>query len=325
VTTRRTFVSALAATAAICAPRLPAQPARTPHVGIVHPARVEDSAVYRILLRGLANLGYIDGQTIKLSLRSAEGNPDAVRALIDELLRQNVDALIVVGPSAVKEAVEATRNVAIIAIDLESDPVRNGWMQSLARPGGNVTGFFLDLTGTGAKWVQLLREAAPRVREIALVWDTSSGEAQLAATRAAAIGMGATVSTIAIDNWVKFEAAFGAAARARTQAFVILSSPVAFQYSSRVAQFMAQNHLPGISPFRPFAVAGGLMSYGPDLDLFFERTAYMLDKVLRGAKPAELAVEQPLKYALVVNQKTARVLGLALPRALLLRADEVIQ
>ena len=133
------------------------------------------------------------------------------------------------------------------------------------------------------------------------------------------------MQTVAIVNWGDFDTAVASALQARTQAFVVLSSPTAFQYSARFAEFTNRNRIPAISPFRPYAVAGGLMSYGPDLDLFFRRTAFTIDRILKGAKPSELAAEQPNKYELVINTKTAKLFGLTIAQSLLLRADEVIQ
>lgn len=302
------------------------QPARAvPRVGILHPASVEASAVYKVLLQGLAERGYVDGRNITLELRSGNGKPETLPALAAELVRSNVDIVLVVGPAAVKAAMAATRTLPIVAIDLESDPVRNGWMKSLSRPGGNVTGFFLDLTAMSAKWLQLLQEAAPNARQISLLWDTTTGSSQLAATEAAAATLAVRVQTVPIENWSEFDAAIGAAVRARTQAFVVLSSPTAFQYSARFAEFTLRNRMPAISPFRPFVAAGGLMSYGPDLDLFFRRTAFTIERILAGAKAADVAAEQPTKHELAINLPTAKALGLTVPQSLLLRADEVIR
>jgi putative ABC transport system substrate-binding protein len=269
-------------------------------------------------------LGYIDGRNITLELRSGNGKPEAIPALVIELVRLNPAALLVVGSAAVKAAIAATRSIPIVAIDLESDPVQSGWMKSLSRPGGNVTGFFLDLTSMSAKWLQLLHEGVPDARRISLLWDVTSGGAQLAAAKAAASTFSVDVQTIPIVNWGDFDAVVAGALRARTQAFVVLSSPTAFQYSARFAEFTNRNRIPAISPFRPYAVAGGLMSYGPDLDLFFRRTASTIDRILKGAKASELPAEQPDKYELVINVKTSSLLGLSLPRSLLLRADVVI-
>ena len=263
--------------------------------------------------------------TLRSFYRSGTAASEALPALVAELVRLKPDVLLVVGPAAVKTAIAATDTIPIVAIDLESDPVQNGWMKSLSRPGGNVTGFFLDLTGMSAKWVQLLHEAVPDARRISLLWDATSGNAQLAATKAAASAFSVDVQTVPIVNWGDFDAAVAGAVQARTQAFVVLSSPTAFQYSAQFAEFTTRNRIPAISPFRPYAVAGGLMSYGPDLDLLFRRTATTIDRILKGSKPAELAAEQPNRYELVINAKAATLLRLTIPQSLLVRADEVIQ
>ena len=325
MTRRRDALAALgAAFAAI--PLARAQPgSRPPRIGVVHPASVEESAVYKALVPGLAALGYANGKDIVLELRSGNGKGEVLTALTTDVARSGVDLLLVVGPAATTAAIAATRTIPIIAIDLESDPVQNGWMKSLARPGGNVTGFFLDLTGMSAKWLQLLREAAPATRRVSLLWDATTGGTQLAATKAVASTLSIDVQTVAIQDWADFDTALGTALRARTEAFVVLSSPTAFQHSAQFAAFTRRNRIPAISPFRPFAAAGGLMSYGPDLDLFFRRTAFTIARILKGANPAEVAVEQPTRYELVINHEAARLLGLALPQSLLLRADEVIR
>jgi putative tryptophan/tyrosine transport system substrate-binding protein len=324
--TRRTMVAVIGAVIASVSFAVQGQRSSAiPRVAFLHPGSAEGSSVYKALIPGLADLGYLDGRNITLELRSGNGRPEAIPVLVAELVRLKPAVLLVVGPAAVKAAIAATQSIPIVAIDLESDPVQNGWMKSLSRPGGNVTGLFLDLTGMSAKWLQLLHEAVPDARRISLLWDATSGGAQLAATNAAASAFSVEVRTVPVVNWSDFDAAVAGALQARTQAFVVLSSPTAFQYSARFAEFTNRNRIPAISPFRPYAIAGGLMSYGPDLDLFFRRTAFTIDRILKGAKASELAAEQPNKYELVINVKTATSLGLSIPQALLLRADEVIQ
>lgn len=321
---RRRFLGSVAV-AALAATHVQAA-SEKPRVAMLHPASAEASVVFQRLAPGLAQLGYVDGKTMTLDLRSGNGTVSALPGLVRELLAARPSVLIVVGPAAVRAAVAATTTVPIVAIDLESDPVAAGWMRTLSRPGGNVTGLFLDLTGMSLKWLQLLREAVPGARDVAFLWDTATGEAQLAAIRKAATGAGMRGQTIAIDDWESnFLPAMSAAMSAKPQAIVVLSSPVAFQYSDKLAQFTKSHLVPAISPFRPFPQRGGLMSYGPDLDLFFTRTPGMVDRILRGASPATIAVEQPVKYDLVINDMTARELKLALPRQLLLRADDVIR
>ena len=319
---RRTFLASLAA---VLATRAQGQTPRVARVAFLHPAAAEDSSVYKELVPGLEKLGYVDGKTMRLDVRSGRADPQAIPRLLEDMLAHSPDVLIVTGPAATKAAVAMSRSTPVVAIDLESDPVVAGWMASLSRPGGHVTGLFLDLTGTSVKWLQLLREVVPNVRDVALVWDTSTGGTQLAAARAAAGQFGFTAHVVPIDNFNAFEDAMRPALHVHSQALVILSSPVAFQFSTRVADFALRNSLPAISPFRPFAESGGLMSYGPDLTLFFQRTAPMVDRILKGARAGEIAVEQPVKYDLVLNQKTARSLGIDLPRPVLLRADEVIR
>jgi putative ABC transport system substrate-binding protein len=320
---RRRFLASLATAA--CANAAAQQNPQRPRVVVLHPASVEGSAVYQQLLPRLAQLGYVDGKTMTLDLRSGNGVTSALPKLVAEAIASRPDVLIVVGPAAVRAASAATRTIPIVAIDLESDPVSAGWMRTLARPGNNVTGLFLDLTGMSIKWLQLLREAAPGVRDVAFLWDTATGQAQLAATREAAAQLRLAARTIAVDDWTRFERVMASAMKPRPGAIVVLSSPVAFQFSGQLAQFTKAHRVPAISPFRPFAEAGGLMSYGPDLDLFFTRTPIMVDRILRGGSPADIAVEQPVKYELVINIATAQDLKLDVARALLLRADEVIR
>ena len=319
---RRRFLGTIGASLALAAN---AQPTRKlPRIGVLHPASVEDSTIYQRLVPDLAKLGYVDGKSVTFELRSGKGVADALPQLMSELLALDVDVLVVAGPRAVKTAAVATRSIPIVAVDLESDPVQAGWVNTLSRPGGNVTGLFLDLEKMSAKWLQLLREAVPTARDVSLLWDSASGVAQVAATRAAAANFGIRTRTVAIANWFDFEPAVAPALHDRSQAFVVLSSPTAFQSSARFAQYTLRNRIPAISPFRPYPAAGGLMSYGPDLNLFFQRTSVMVDRILRGARPADIAVEQADKYEFVVNRATARDLKLDLPPALLALATEFI-
>jgi len=320
---RRRFLASLAAAAVA---RVSAQPSpERPRIVVLHPASVEESVIYQRLVPGLAQLGHVDGKNVTLDLRSGKGVAGALPKLVMDAIATHPRVIVVAGPAAVRAAAEATSTVPIVAVDLESDPVANGWMRTLSRPGTNVTGLFLDLPGMSIKWLQLLREAVPGMRDVAFLWDAANGQAQLAATRNAATKLGLATRTIPVDDWTKFESIMSAAMESRPGALVMLSSPVAFQYSAKLAQFTKRHRLPAISPFRPFTRAGGLMSYGPDLDLFFTRTPIMVDKILRGARPADIAVEQPVKYELVINDATARALDLTVPRQLLLRADDVIR
>jgi putative ABC transport system substrate-binding protein len=208
---------------------------------------------------------------------------------------------------------------------LETDPVQAGWAQSLARPGGNITGLFLNLSILTGKWLELLRTAVPAIRRVGLLWDSTTGSAQLTAMKAAAQQFEIELQVLEIRNTGELDAALRAAVSGDSKAMAMLSSPIVRNSSKEIADFTVKNRLPAISAFRPFADFGGLMSYGPDLEEFFRRCATYVDKILKGAKPGDLPIEQPRKFELVINMKTAKALGLTIPQSLLLRADEVIQ
>jgi putative tryptophan/tyrosine transport system substrate-binding protein len=278
-----------------------------------------------ILVEGLRDLGYVDGKNIALEIRSADGKPDALPALAAELVQRKVDVLYATGPAAIRAARDTTTVIPIVALDLESDPVQAGWARNIARPGGNITGLFLDLADLAGKWVQLLREAAPGIRRVGLVWDSTTGPAQLIAAKAAAQRFAIELQVMEVRSGDDLDAAFRGGASAGSRAVVFLSSPLISTGSRQLAEFVVKNRLPAISPFRRFADAGGLMSYGPDFDDFRRRAASYVDRILKGAKPGDLPIERPAKYELVINSKTAKALGLTVPPYLLLRADEVIQ
>jgi putative ABC transport system substrate-binding protein len=287
----------------------PKPSARIPTVGVLYPG-VPDlaisgrrfSAVFA-LQEGLHELGYVDGQNIVLMYRWAGGKSEKLPDLAADLVRLKVDVLFAVGSQTITAAMAASRTIPIVATDLESDPVEGGYVASFARPGGNVTGLFLDLPELTGKWLQLVREVSPQ-----------------AAAKAATIEL----RILEVRRPAEYGDALLAAMSGRAQALVQLSSPLIRQASRQVAEFTVKNRLLAISMFREFPEGGGLMAYGPDL-LFLRRAAVYVDKILKGAKPGDLAVEQPTKYELVVNLQTAKVLGLAIPQPLLLRADQVIQ
>jgi putative ABC transport system substrate-binding protein len=241
------------------------------------------------------------------------------------LVRLNATILCAFGPAAARAASAATRTIPIVALDLETDPVQAGWAQSLARPGGNITGLFLNLSTLTGKWLELLRAAIPTIRRIAVLWDSTTGSAQLAAMKVTAQGFGIDLQVVEVRNTDAVDSALRAAVTGGSKAMVMLSSPIVRNSSKQIAEFTTTNRLPAISPFRPFTEFGGLMSYGPDLEDFFRRCATYVDKILKGAKPGDLPIEQPIKFEFVVNMKTAKALGLTIPQSLLVRADEVMQ
>jgi putative tryptophan/tyrosine transport system substrate-binding protein len=227
--------------------------------------------------------------------------------------------------ASVKAAKAATRDLPIVAVDLESDPIASGFVASLAAPGGNITGLFLDLPDLAGKWLQLVREVVPDARRIAVLWDANTGEYQLRELSAVAKAMSINLQVLEFRNSAGIESALSACLRDRPQALIQLGSPLINAASKSIVDFLATHGLPGISPFRAFAESGGVMSYGPNLRVMFSRglPAY-ISKILKGTKPGALPVEQPTNFEFVVNMKTATALGIKVPQPMLLRADEVI-
>jgi putative ABC transport system substrate-binding protein len=263
--------------------------------------------------RGLRELGYTIGRDIMIEYRFGDGRGDRVPAFVDELLRLQVDVLVASNPYVIRAARQATSTVPIVGVDLETDPMGVGWVKSLARPGGNLTGFFLDIPELGGKQLQFLAEAVPRLQRVAVLWDAQVGSSQFKATEGAARRVR-----------LKIQSTIFKTAR-HQQALVLLSSPLVFQHLKRLADLALQYHLPTISVFPQFADSGGLMGYGPDVTDLFRQAATYVDRILKGARPADLPIQRPAVFKLIVNVKTAKALGLTIPPSLLQRADEIIQ
>jgi putative tryptophan/tyrosine transport system substrate-binding protein len=323
---RRTFMKALAVGFVTASRVAIAQTTgAVPRVGVLLQTVTTASATLSLLEPALRERGYTSGKDIVLEARSSGGKPEALPGLAADLVRRNVTVMVAVGPAAVKAAIDATRSIPIVAIDLETDPVQSGWVSTLARPGGNITGLFLDHPGMAGKWLDLLRETTPSARRVALLWDSTTSASPLEAAKAAAQGFSIDVHVVQIRSIDDVNAALDADVGKGTQAIVMLSSPNIWAASARIAEFTKRQRIPAISPFRPFAEAGGLMTYGPDLPYFFRRSAIYIDKILKGEKAGDLPVELPTKFELIINLKTAKALGITVPQSLLLRADEVIQ
>jgi putative ABC transport system substrate-binding protein len=272
----------------------------------------------------MLDLEYIEGTSIRFERRLASG-PGDMPALAAELVRLNVDVLYVTGPLALRAAQAATTTIPIVALDLETDPVHSGVAHSLAQPGGNVTGLFLDLPGLAGKWLELLEAAAPGRHRVGLLWDPSTGSTQLNAAKGAAQKFDVDLRIIGVKSVDDFDQALQRAVTEGVRAIVMLSSPVVSTNSKQLAEVMARKRLPAISPFRAFADNGGLLSYGPNLKVFRRVAASYVVKILKGAKARDLPIQQPTTFELVINLKTAEALGLSIPKNLLLRADDVVQ
>jgi len=297
---------------------------KLPVVGVLL-TNMAGNVSFPILIKGLRELGYIDGKNIRIEVRSAGGKSDALPTLAIELVQLKVNVLYVTGPAAIRAARNATTAIPIVALDLETNPVEAGWAKTLARPGGNLTGLFLDLPGLAGKWLELLRQAVPGLRHVGLLWDSTTGPAQLIAAKAAAQRLGIEVQVMEIRAEDELDAALTTGIDGGSRAIVMLSSPLISTRSRQLADLVMKTRLPAISLFRTFAEDGGLMAYGPKFDDFRLRSASYVDKILRGAKPGDLPIERPTTFELVINLKTAKALGLTIPKSLLLRANEVIQ
>ena len=279
------------------------------------------NATVLLLRPAWQRLGYVEGET--MLLRSAERDAQRLPQLVAELIALKVGVLIVVGGEAVRIVSQVTKVTPIVALDLETDPVRSGLVASFARPGGNVTGLFMDQPSLAGKWIDLLREAVPTVERVALLWDPGTGRDQLEIGQAAARAKGLETAVIEFSTGTNFDDALRGLGRGQRTGIVVLTSP---RFPRAIFAEAARKHqLPSIAFQANQAQAGVLMSYGPNREAYFPRTVDLADKVLKGEKPGDIPIEQPSKFELVINLKTAKALGLTIPRELLLRADEAIQ
>jgi len=275
---------------------------------------------------GLRALGYVEGQNFAFEWRLSGGNAARFPDLAAELARLKVDVIVAVDNPAAVAAQHATSTIPIVMV-LAMDPVRTGLVASLARPGGNITGLTVQGTDIQGKALQLLKDAVPTASRVAILWDATEPGRRIQVTEAeeAARALGLEVHLVGARSPDELESLFTAMARERVDAVLVHPSQLIGTHSARIAALAAQHRLPTMGPMPWWAEAGGLLSYGaPDLDLF-QRAAYYVDKLLRGTKAAELPVEQPLKFALLINLQTAKTLGLTLPPLLLFQADKVIQ
>jgi putative ABC transport system substrate-binding protein len=319
---RRAFIGALAGGLLAAPLAAEAQPAgRVARIG----ATVGTDAFYEAFLQGLVEAGWIPGQNAVIERRSVRGEGERVPAMVAELVRLKVDVILGTGARVIKSARKATSTIPIVGLDLESDPVGSGFVATLARPGGNITGIFLDLPELSGKQLQFLRDAVPGLARVGVMWEQEVGEPQLRATEAAARMIGITLNALGVRRDEEIRPAVERAARARAQALIVLTSPLLAQQSGPIVEVAQQYRLPTISPFTSFADAGALMAYGPSLPEMFRRAATYVDKILRGARPGELPVERPSKFELTINLKSAKALGLTIPQSLLARADQVIE
>ncbi len=287
------------------------------------------SGAYAALGQGLREFGYVEGQNIVVENRYAEDRVERLHDLVVELVRLRADVIVTQGTPAAQAAKDATRTIPIV-MTVVGDPVGTGLISSLARPGGNITGVTNIAAELSSKRLELLKEALPRVSRVAVLWD-STGPAPPTdpfgrrATEEAARSLRLTLQTLAVRGPNDFPGAFEAAVEGRAEALVVLPSPILVSYIKPLVELAVKHRLPAMYQVKEFVEAGGLMSYGPSLRDHFRRAAAYVDKILKGAKPADLPIEQPTKFELIINLKTAKALGLTIPPSLLLRADQVIE
>jgi putative ABC transport system substrate-binding protein len=276
---------------------------------------------------GLRDLGYIEGRNIIIESRFAEGQADRLPALVADLIRLQVDVLVIDGNLAIRAAQHATTTIPIVMAVSGGDPVGQGVVASLARPGGNITGLSLMLPEVSGKRLELLREAVPTLSHVAVLWnpDGSGSTLVFKETQTAAHALGLQLQSLEVRRPDEFAQAFAAMTREHADALVVISNELFLGHRSQLAELTVRHRLPAMFHLRECAEAGGLMAYGPDAADMYWRAATYVDKILKGAMPAALPVEQPVKFVLVLNLKAAKALGLAMPPALLFQADQVIK
>jgi ABC-type uncharacterized transport system substrate-binding protein len=304
-------------------------PGKVPRVGLLlHSRQAYEPRIGRLeeFRQGLRELGYIEGQNIVLEVRYTEERPDRLVELATEHVRLQVDVLVVHGGEGVQAARKATSTIPIVMARMDDADTR-GFVASLARPGGNITGLSFQTGELSGKWLELLKEALPSVSRVAVL-ASEGAEIQRRTLEQAAFTMGVHLHIFEVRSADDFGSAFAAAHTTQAEGLVILGSRLFTIHAPQLAALAAQHRLPAIYYHRGFAEAGGLMAYGPkesDSSWGWQRAAAFVDKILKGAKPADLPVEQPTRFELVLNLKTAKALGLTMPPALLFQADEVLQ
>jgi putative tryptophan/tyrosine transport system substrate-binding protein len=325
---RREFISLVGGAAALWAFDASAQQAaKVWRIGLLTTAApVADNSPFGVpLVRGLAQHGYIQGRNVVFDRRGADGRLERLPRLVEELVASNVDVILTFGYPSALAAKQGTA-IPVVAFGT-GDPVATGLVDSLARPGGNLTGFSDEAAELSAKRLELLKEIAPQLRRVAMLWnaDDLGMTLRYQASDVAAKAMGISVQALGVREPDDFEQAFAAMNRETPDAILMVSDSLTTLNRKRVIDFATAQRLPAIYEWDFIAREGGLMSYSMDLDESFERVAALIDRILRGAKPAELPCEQPTRFHFVLNLKTAKALGLTIPRSLLVQANEVIE
>ncbi|HEV2056384.1 MAG TPA: ABC transporter substrate-binding protein [Methylomirabilota bacterium] len=301
-------------------------PAKVPRIGfLTTPSRTNDPRL-GAFLQGLRELGYVEGQNIAIEYRFAEGRPERLPALAAELVRLKVDVIVTGGPPAPEAAKQATSTIPIV-FTVAGDPVAEGLVASIARPGGNITGLTSIAPEVVGKQLELLKEVVPKISRVAVLQNPNhpGHPSMLRQAEGPARALGMQLHILQAGSPLEFDAAFAAMRSQRAGGVLVLRDSFFIAHRTQIVALAAKNRLPAVYGLREHVEAGGLMAYGANVPLMYRRAATYVDKILRGAKPADLPVEQPTRFELVINLKTAKALGLTIPQSLLARADEVIQ
>jgi putative tryptophan/tyrosine transport system substrate-binding protein len=319
---RRHFIALLGGVAAVWPVAARAQQqAKIPRIGII-----DDAPMWNAFREGLRDLGYLEGQNIAFEYRHAGGVPERLAEAATDLAHRPVDVIATYGTPTSIAAKAATTTIPIVMIGV-GDPVGTGLVQSIAHPGGNITGNTLLVPEVQPKRLQLFKEAVPALSRVALLWNPDNASNRLVAEeiRAAAPTLGMTFTVVPVRRADELDGALAAMMRERPDGLMVTGDPLHQVHLGRIINFLVNNRLPSLFLLRENVVAGGLMSYGASLPDLFRRGAGYVHKILQGARPADLPVEQPTKFDLIVNLKTAKALGLTIPESFLLLADEVIE
>ncbi len=302
-------------------------PAKVPRIGFLMPVSPADYALQLEAFRqGLRELGYVEGQSIAIEYRWAGDKYDRLPDLAAELVRLKVEVIVATASPAVQAAKEATKTIPIVMAYI-IDPVATGFVVALARPGGNLTGLSMMAPELVGKQLELLKEVVPKLSRVAVLWNPANlaGAAQLREAEVAARAMGLRLQPLEARGPKQIDSAFRATTKDRAGALVVLADAMLVNQRTHIAELAAKRRLPAVYGVREYAEAGGLMAYSANRLDSYRRAATYVDKILKGAKPADLPVEQPTRFELVINLKTAKALGLRIPQSVLIRADQVIQ
>ena len=302
----------------------PLAAAAQPRVGVLLFGTPATDANFASFRAGLTDLGYVEGRNISLEVRGAEGKPERLPDLARELVGLKPNVIYALGGD-VAPSIKAVTTTIPVVVTVSLDPVQAGLVGSLARPGGNITGVTLVSSDLAAKRLQFLKEAAPGISRVAVLWNPAHPDFEYKETLVAGQRLGVSVQSLEVGNLGDFDGAFRAASTGRAEAVIVASSRQMLLNRQQITELAGKHRILLVSGWGPWAEAGALLSYGPDLNTIIRSSAGHVDKILKGAKPGELPFEQPTKFELVINLRTARAFGLTIPQSLAVRADKAIE